>query len=225
MNQTVKLNGNSKGIEELIEMLKNKGVVAGKEAGTKIIEDAERRAEWLIDQAKEEAAKIHAEAEREASFIHQAGKDSLLTAFRDIKLRLKDELSNQFAKQLNELISMELNKPDTLKSLLEHAASKVTLYDEDMEIVLPDKVMGLDALRSDPASLKSGPLSEMLSEITRQLFTSEVQFQTSPQIKAGIVFSMRNGEIKVELTDQALTDLLLRHLQPRFRALLEGVVA
>lgn len=31
-------------------------------------------------------------------------------------------------------------------------------------------------------------------------------------------------EVEVDLTDQAIAKLLLRHLQPRFRALLEGVI-
>ncbi len=224
MSQTVKLNGNSKGIEELIELLKNKGVVAGKEEGTRIVEDAQHRADWLISQAKEEAARIKADAEREAQFIHQAGKESLQTAFRDIKLRLKDELSNQFAAQLRELIQHELENADTLKLLLQNAASKVELDDEPMEIILPEKVLGLEELRQDPASLKSGPLMGVLSEVTRQLLSSEVQFTTNTQQQGGIVFSLKDGEIKVELTDEALTELLLRHLQPRFRAVLEGVV-
>ena len=49
----------------------------------------------------------------------------------------------------------------------------------------------------------------------------------SPGLKSneGIIFALREGEIKVDLTDEALTTLLLSHLQPRFRAILEGVVA
>jgi len=225
MTQSVKLNGNSKGIEELIELLKNKGVVAGKAESTRIVEDAERRADWLITQAKEEAARIRAEAERDAKFIHQAGKDNLHTAFRDIKLRLKDELSNQFANQLKELIQHELANPDTLKSLLQQAASRVELKDEPMDIILPDKVLGLEALRQDPGSLKSGPLMEVLSDVTRKLFQSEVHFKTGSSHQGGIVFSLKEGEIHVELTDDALTELLLHHLQPRFRAVLEGVIS
>jgi len=35
---------------------------------------------------------------------------------------------------------------------------------------------------------------------------------------------LRGGEVTVDLSEQALSDLLLAHLQPRFRAILEGLV-
>ena len=35
---------------------------------------------------------------------------------------------------------------------------------------------------------------------------------------------MVKGNIKIDLTDEAIAALLLQHLQPRFRAVLEGIV-
>lgn len=225
MTDTVEIEGSSRGIEELISLLKDKGVSAGKEEGVKIIEEAEQRADWILKQAREEAAQILDKAREDADFIRNAGKESLQTAFRDIRLRLKDELSNQFASQLRELISHEMRSPDTLKHLLYCAASNTRLPDEDMDISLPEKVLGLDELRQDPTTLKQGALVEILSEVTRELLRSKITFKADSTDRQGIVFSLRNGEIIIELTEDTLTDLLLRHLQPRFRALLEGVVA
>ncbi len=225
MSYSVNESENSKGIQELIELLCEKGVSEGKETSLKIIEDAEKRAEWIMNQANEEAKLIVSEAREEANFIKKAGGDSLLIAFRDIKLRLKDELSKQFATQLNELIRHELKTPETLKNLLLNAVSKTHIPDEEMEIILPKKVLGLEELRQNPDSLKGGPLIELLSEVTRHLLKSEVHFSPGLKSNEGIIFALREGEIKVDLTDEALTTLLLSHLQPRFRAILEGVVA
>lgn len=224
MSYSVDERENSKGIQELIEALRDKGVAQGKEASIKIIEEAEKRAEWMLKQAEEEAKAIVSNAHEGADFIRKAGSDSLLVAFRDIKLRLKDELSNQFAMQLNELIKYELKEPETLKLLLINAVSKAQIPDESMDIILPEKVLGLEELRQNPESLKSGALIEILSEVTRDLLKSEVTFKTGKN-QAGIVFSLRNDEIQVDLAEEALTELLLNHLQPRFRAILEGVVA
>lgn len=224
MTYSVNENDNSKGIQELIELLRDKGVTEGKEASIKLVEEAEKRADWILKQANDEAKLTIEKAKKEADFIRKAGADSLHIAFRDIKLRLKDELSNQFATQLNELIRHEMSSPDMLKQLLINAASKTQIPDEDMHIVLPNKALGLDDLRQNPNSLKGGPLIEILSEVTRKLLRSEVHFSAGLKTKEGIVFSLREGEIKVDLTDEALTALLLNHLQPRFRAILEGVV-
>ncbi|MGB5324777.1 MAG: hypothetical protein WBN40_05045 [Pseudomonadales bacterium] len=225
MSDAINTTEDSRGIQELITLLKDKGVKAGKDEGVKIISDAEKRADWIVEQAQEEARKLLAEANQESEFIRNAGKESLLVAFRDIKLRLKDELSNQFAAQLKGLIHHEMQSPDTLKQLLFCAASNTNVPDEKMEITLPAKVMGLEELRENPASLKEGPLVEVLSEVTRKLLKSEVTFKAGLSDKQGITFSLQDGEIVIELTDEALTKLLLMHLQPRFRALLEGVVA
>lgn len=225
MPHSVNESENSKGIQELIELLRDKGVREGKDVSIKIINEAEKRAEWILKQASDEAKIVLEKAKQDADFIRKAGAASLQTAFRDIKLRLKDELSKQFASQLNELIKHEMSSPDILKQLLINAASKTNIPDEEMEILLPNKVLGLEDIRQNPDSLKGGALIEILSDVTRKLLTSEVHFSAGLKSNEGIVFSLRDGEIKIDLTDEALTALLLSHLQPRFRAILEGVVA
>jgi V/A-type H+-transporting ATPase subunit E len=41
----------------------------------------------------------------------------------------------------------------------------------------------------------------------------------------GIRIVMKDSGVVVDLTDAAVADVILRHLQPRFRAMLEGVVS
>ena len=229
-------NHNSQGIEELIEQLKNKGVSAGKEESVRIVADAEKRAEWIIAQAREEAERVKTRAKEEAEFIEKAGRDALHVAYRDVLLRLKDELSGQFSDQLKKLVQHELESPDTLKLLLYAAVSKTDIPDQDMTLVisqpklasskamLPEHAMGLDELREHPESLKFGPLLELLSEVTRSMLSSKVRFKPSANSDTGITFVMRENNMEVDLSDHALTELLLTHLQPRFRAILEGVV-
>lgn len=214
----------SSGIQELINRMHEKGVAAGKEEGLKIVNEAENRAEWIISQAKEEAAQIKRQAEKDAAFIRHAGKDSLEMAFRDIKLKLKDNLSAQFAAQLKRLIQHEMQDPDTLKKLLIQAASKSRVPDEKMTVLLPAHALGVEELRQNPSSIEQGALMEILSDVAKKLFESGVTFTLSDKVAAGFVFVLRDGDILIEVTDKSLAELLLAHLQPRFRALLEGVV-
>lgn len=214
----------SRGIQELIDEIREKGVDAGKEESKRIVADAEQRAEWILSQAGEQAASIRESAEREAKFVREAGAESLELAYRDIRMKLRDELAGQFARQLQLLIVQELENPDTLRQLLMSAAGRSELGDEPMTIVLPDRAVGLEELREDPASLQGGPLIEMVSEVARQLFESGVTVEAGGGDAAGVRVLLRDGEVSVELTDQGLSDLILDHLQPRFRAILEGVV-
>ena len=214
----------SRGIGELIEKIREKGVEAGRAESARLIEDAERRAEWILEQAEAEAAGIREQAEADASFIRKAGTDALNMAFRDIKMKLRDELSRQFARQLNRLIVQELKEPETLKMLLISAAGRSKLPDEAVSIRLPAEAAGLQQLRDDPGLLEGGPLMEMVSEIARELFTRGVEVDTGAHAQAGMQVFLRDGEVVVDLTEQALASLILEHLQPRFRAVLEGVV-
>ncbi|MCP5209316.1 MAG: hypothetical protein H6998_00150 [Hahellaceae bacterium] len=225
MSQSNHAKENSHGIQELIDRIHDKGVAAGKEEGIRIVEEAEKRAEWIISQAKEEAEHIKRQSEKDAAFIRNAGKDSLEMAFRDVKLKLKDNLSAQFAAQLKRLIQHEMQDPETLKKLLIEAAAKSQVPDQPMKILLPAHALGLDELRHNPSSIEQGALMEVLSEVASSLFQSGVKFSLSKDVSAGMVFVLKDGEILIEVTDKSLADLLLAHLQPRFRALLEGVVA
>ncbi len=214
----------SRGIQELIDQLRDKGVNAGKEASSRLVADAESRAEWIVQQAEAEAAQVRKQAEEDAAFVRKAGADALEMAYRDIRMKLRDDLSRQFARQLGKLIVLELEDPHTLKQLLISAAGRSQLPDEEVRILLPERATDLQQLRDDPSLLQGGPLLEMISEVARQLFTQGVEVATGAQGRAGMQIIMRDGEVQVELTDQALNGLILEHLQPRFRAILEGVV-
>ena len=215
----------SHGIQELINQIREKGVNAGKEEGTRIVQDAEQRAKWILEQANEQADEIRTGAEKDAEFTRNAGKESLRLAFRDIHAKLRDELSQQFAQQLQKLIVLELKDPETLKKLLISAAANSRLPDEEMTIVLPEQAVGLDGLRQDPEALQHGPLIELVSATAKQLFRSGITVGTGGHVRAGMHVLLRDGEVTVDLSEQGLSELLLAHLQPRFRAILEGLVS
>ena len=214
----------SRGIQELLDLIREKGVAEGQAHGTRIVEDAEQRAEWLVKQAREEADKIVKDAREEAEFIREAGEEALQMAFRDIQLKLKDQLAGQFAQQLSRLIQKELSEPDTLRLLLLHAAGKAGIPNEKLTIELPNEALALDDLRAAPEQLQKPELLGLMSQVAREVFTEGFEIRHGKQ-SAGLRFVLKDGKVTVDLSDPALTRLLLAHLQPRFRAVLEGVVA
>ena len=224
MSQSLDKKQAASGVQELIDQIREKGVNEGKNKGTRIVKDAEQRAEWIIKQAKEEAESIKQEAEHNARFVKDAGKDALGLALRDIKLKLKDELSIQFSEQLRKLVEKELQDPNTLKALLISAVSKTSIPDEGITIVLPERAKGINELREDPKSLEQGVLVELVSDTAKKMLTKGVEIRLDSNLDSGLTFLLNDGEVSVEVTDKSLSAMLLQHLQPRFRAILEGVV-
>ncbi|MDP2203379.1 MAG: hypothetical protein Q8K07_15250, partial [Methylicorpusculum sp.] len=79
-------------------------------------------------------------------------------------------------------------------------------------------------LKKNPEELNQGILSRLTAAIAADLLREGVNFKISDQFSAGIQVKLDDQDIVIDLTDEAVSALLLEHLQPRFRALLQGIV-
>ena len=93
-----------------------------------------------------------------------------------------------------------------------------------MEIHLPRDVVGLDSLRRDPGELADGELSRFVQALSEECFRKGVTFGQMGGRHGGLKIHLEDRAMTIDLTDEAVAALLLQHLQPRFRALLEGIV-
>ncbi|OHV10025.1 hypothetical protein [Kushneria phosphatilytica] len=216
----------SHGIQELIDTLRSEGVEAGRQEATELVAQAHQRAEWLIHQANEEAERIRAQAEEEARTLREAGTQALRLAYRDLCLTARDTFSHQFANELEALIRESLDEPEILAGMITEVARRTPLPEGVKgEALLPEHVVGLDELRDNPQALHEGALPGVLAQVAGRMLERGIVLKSDHDVEAGVRFRLDEGHIQVDLTDRAIADMLLRHLQPRFRALLEGVVA
>ena len=51
-----------------------------------------------------------------------------------------------------------------------------------------------------------------------------VNFKASHDVQGGMSLKLQDRDLTLDFTEQAVAYMLLQHLQPRFRAILEGVV-
>ena len=229
----------SQGVQSLIDRLHDDGVNQGKFAGKKIVAEAESRAEWILQQAEEEAIRIRDVAEKEARFITESGAGALEMAYRDIFISLKNNLLDQFSSRIQSVVSIALSDEDLLKSMILEISNGVVTdakgseksegdadndVDVDVELLLPKEIIGLEDLRKNPNQLKDSPLLAFIATQTMLMLENGVTIGAGDHHESGIVVRMNKGEVELELTDKALSRLLLQHLQPRFRALIEGIV-
>jgi V/A-type H+-transporting ATPase subunit E len=217
----------SAGVEALIQRLKDEGVAAGRERAEQIVSEAETRARWMVEQAQAEAEEIRAQGRRDVDRYRIAAEEALRTAARDTILSLKVTLSQRFAREIERLVSSELKDETLLKRLiLEIAGSVRTAVDTStpLEVLLPQNVVGLEDLRQNPEELQKGPLTHFVLAVTRDILREGVTFNVTTDHQAGIKIQLADAGVAIDLTEHAITQLLLQHLHPRFRALLEGIV-
>ncbi len=215
----------SSGVEELIQRLREQGVAAGKSQAEELLEQTRRRAEQRLDEAHREAEEIIQQARQEASQTKQAGEEAVRLAVRDAILRLKSELVERFADRVRHLVTRELENQDLLRQLILEVGSRAAPPSgQSARILLPKDVVGLEQLRRHPEEVKEGTVSHLVVGITKELLREGIEIGAGDDDAAGIRIQLGDADVEIDLTDRAVADLLLRHLVPRFRAMMEGII-
>ena len=219
----------SSGVDALIAKLRDEGVSAGRGEADKILADARAKAKQIVDKANKEA-KEHTEAARKESDAYRsAGEEAIKTALRDTVLDMKSQLMQRFSADVRRLVSDDFKQEDVLKQMVLELVGRAR---EDaglekasaVEVILPERAAGLEELRDNPAELQKGTATKYVLGLSAEMLREGVTFSVSQDIKAGVRIGLAEGNLTIDLTDQAVADLLLQHLQPRFRAVLEGIV-
>jgi V/A-type H+-transporting ATPase subunit E len=219
----------SQGVDELIAKLRQEGVDAGNAEAEKVLNAARQKAkEIMADAEKQSMHKIN-EAQKKANAFLNGGQEALKTAMRDMVLTLKTELTEVFRTDVKRLVQRELKKPELLKALILEIAGKLSVdanidKDSKLEFMLPENVVDLNDLRSSPEQIENSPLTEFVFGLTRDMLIEGVNFKTSNDVKGGMSVKLEDRDLVLDFTEQAVASMLLEHLQPRFRAILEGVV-
>ncbi|MGL6259250.1 hypothetical protein [Vibrio sp. WXL210] len=215
----------SAGIKQLVETLRQEGVEAGQLAADNILADARKESAAIVREAEEKAELILAGAKREADFVTSAGKQAFEMANRNAILELKSFLQDEFAQQIQATVGTQLTDQALLKQMiLEIAGRNDISRDEALDIILPTKVVGLSDLQNNPEELKEGTLMHFAVAQAAEMLRDGVTFNVNDDNDSAIVFRLKDKDIEVALSDETVTKMMLNHLQPRFRALLEGIV-
>ncbi|MFC0219484.1 V/A-type H+-transporting ATPase subunit E [Pseudochelatococcus lubricantis] len=217
------------GVEALIARLRDEGVGAGRTEAERIVGEAQVLARATVEEAEEQAAGMLEKARREAANLQRAGEDALKAAARDTVLDLKDYLSRRFAGDVAKTVSAAMRDEELLKRMILAVAGRVREeagVDRSQEVVfqLPRAAVGLDELRRRPEELKEGSLTHFAAASAAAMLREGVTFARADDDAGGLRIQLLDRGVSVDLTDQAVADMILAHLQPRFRALLEGVV-
>lgn len=215
------------GIEELITRLQDEGVQNGQTQAAQIVNDAQIKAEATIRQAQEQAQQIINKAREEADNLKRAGQQALDLAFRDTVLALRGQLMQRFTGEVRRLVGGEQQKQELLEKMILEIAGRVrdeAAQSQEVEVLLPRQVAGLAELSRNPEELEHGVLTQFVRLTVQGMIREGVSFGVAKDNQGGLRIRLVDKEVILDLTDRAVADAILEHLQPRFRALMEGVV-
>lgn len=219
----------SSGVDSLIARLRDEGVAEGKKKADKIVQDAEKKAIATLEAAESEVRERVEAAQKEADTFRNAGEEALRVAMRDLVLELKAGLMQHFSSEVQRLVREQIMDKEFLRRMILELVGRVRdsveiEEGESVEVILPTEVVGLEDLRQRPEELTEGELSTFIFGVEGEVLREGVRFAPSNDPQAGVTVRLVDKDIKVDVTDKACAALLLDHLQPRFRAIMEGVV-
>jgi V/A-type H+-transporting ATPase subunit E len=219
----------SSGVEALIDRLRDEGVAAGRAAAEQIEADARRRATEIVQEAEDRAATLVADARQESRTLQKGGEEALRIAMRDTVLHLKGQLMEHFNAEVRRLIAVAMDQEAFLQKLILEVAGRAREQagldsGQPVKVLLPRALVGLEELRRKPLELREGSLSHFVLSVAGNVLAEGVTFGSADDDARGIRLCLVDKNVQIELTDEAVAALLLQHLQPRFRAILEGTV-
>jgi V/A-type H+-transporting ATPase subunit E len=214
----------SAGVEALIGRIRDSGIVKGQAQAEALIAAAKQQAAEVIADAHRQGEEIVANAKSEGAKLKAAAEDALRLATRDAILSMESDLIDRFQNMVSRLVKGTLEDPAFLQKLILEVAGRSVPRDERVEVLLPDTVLSLDDLKKTPESAKPGTLMHFVLSTGGGLLREGVTFGASEQVQGGIRVQLTGEDVHVEITPGAVSELILSHMLPRFRALLRGAV-
>jgi V/A-type H+/Na+-transporting ATPase subunit E len=216
----------SAGVEQLIGRLRDQGIAQGQEQAEALIRAARQQAADIVADANRQAEAILAAAKDQSRKLKGAGEDAVRLAMRDTILSLEGDLLKQFVERLRRLVRGALAQPEVVQRLIEEVAGQVApaAAGKRAEILLPAELVSLEDLQRKPEEAKAGTLMHFVLSMGDGMLRDGMSFGINDDGEAGIRVRLVDEDVRIDLTEHAIGELLLRHMVPRFRALLRGAV-
>ena len=216
----------SSGVQELIDRLRQDGIDQGQEEADRIVKEARNQAREIVDKARQEADEIKSQAKKEAEEFRKNAEEAMEIAARDTVLELKGNLTSRFSRRVSEMVGESMKDEELLQKVILEIAGKVRDRideDEKVKVLLPADIIGLEELRRNPEKVKEGSLGQFVLSASEDMFRDGVTIRQGTQ-KKGIRIELVDRKLQIDIDEKVVADILMQHLLPRFRALLEGSI-
>jgi V/A-type H+/Na+-transporting ATPase subunit E len=216
----------SSGVQALIARLKDDGVEAGQKKAAELIQKATEQAAQIVAEARAEAEEIIKKGRTDIEVERTASQEAFKVAIRDTRLKLGEELKAEFASQVRRLVSAELQDRDFLRQILLTIAGRATAgvpEDQPLEVLVCQEVFANGEACKGVTETSKEALRHFVLGVSGEMLREGVELKPSGDIQAGFRIRLVGEDVEIDLTDKALSDLILKHLLPRYRNIVAGV--
>ena len=209
------------GVQDLIARIRDDGVEAGQKKADEIIGEARREAARLLAEAQTQGAATHRKAAEEIESFRNAALEALKLAARDTRLQLEAAVLASFESHVKRLVEPVTYDGSFVRAMILVLAGQVAdqyPQDQELQILVSDMLVGREAENEKlDKKMRDGVLG-----ISQRMLREGVEIIPSSEVSGGARVRVVGEDLEFDLTDEALSKLLMKHLLPRYRSILEG---
>ena len=217
---------NATGVQDLINRLRDDGVRAGQDKADQVLRDARKQAAEIVSQAKAEAEEMLEKARNEIETEKSSAIESLKIAIRDTELKMESELKATFAAHVKRLVSVEMRDLEFLKQIILAiaglAAGDKACGEQPVNILLPENLFRSDKRETRLTQEGRDNFRRLVLGITGDMLREGVDLKPSESIGGGIRIQLVGEDLEIDLSDKAISELLLQTMLRRYRSLVAG---
>ena len=196
-------------VKELIDKIKNEGVLAAEAEAEKIISEAEGKAAQLIEDAQARAEAFKAQAEKEIEQQQAAGIAAIKQAARDVLIGLDKQLIKRMDAVIIESVDTALTTSLTEKIIVDLVNAWAEKGEEGIRVVLSSK---------DAEILK-----ESLKGKFSQSLRDGVEIIPSAKFDKGFRIGGSSG-VLYDFSKESIAEVLSQALSPELAAALKEAI-
>jgi V/A-type H+-transporting ATPase subunit E len=207
----------SSGVKELIDRIRDEGVHSARAEADRILTEAKAQAARIVADAKANAAAIKKEARAATEREQIASIEALRIAARDTGLELRSAVMSAFEEHVRRLVTDVTTNGSVLRDMILVLAGKAAedlIKDKDAVILVPDRL----------ADGVSAELDEFLRKsavaFSADVLRKGIELIPSNEIRGGARIRLVGEDLEIDLSDEALSEMMLKLLLPRYRKIL-----
>ncbi|MCB5260041.1 MAG: V-type ATP synthase subunit E [Candidatus Cloacimonetes bacterium] len=186
-------------LQDLLSKVYEEGVAKANAEAERILDKAKTEADKIVSEAKSKAENTISEAQKKAEEMQKNAEGDLKMAGNHSISSLKQKITDLvLSVSIDDSAKTAFDDPEFIKKLIMETLSN---WNQDASISISETVKG----KLDAAFLSS----------VQKSFKNKLEFDFTPQIKAGFTISPVDGSYKLSFTDQDFAELFKHYLRPR----------
>ena len=208
------------GVQNLVDRIRDQGILAANEKAAKIIRDAEAKSAKMLADAKREVEHLRETTRIEIEANQAAALEALKLSARDAMLQLKAKVSSEFEVFVQRLVTSATRDEQFIKTIVLVLAGHVQeelIGDKEIQILISDLI-----LRGKPSEKLGERGKQTILTLSSEMLREGVELIPSSDIKGGANVRLVKDKLEIDLSDKAISKLLYQRMLPRFQAILDG---